>query len=96
MSIMGMRRKFAQHLKIIMWVVVAVFVIGIPLGIFYSSRMPMEESGQRAGNSNDDEVLGMVGDTPLTRGQLNYAYRAILNQTAIIAAKKSRLTKCWG
>jgi parvulin-like peptidyl-prolyl isomerase len=93
MSIMGMRRKFAKHLKIIMWIIVAVFVIGIPLGIFYSSRMPMGEEGQGAGKVNDDEVLALVGATPLTRGQLNYAYQTILDQTTKYSGQKVTLTQ---
>ena len=94
MSIMGMRRRFAHHLKIIMWVIVAVFVIGIPLGIFYSSRQP---SAQEGGNANQGgksgEVIATVGELSLTRAELESSYQNALQQTMSYGGQKVPLSQ---
>jgi parvulin-like peptidyl-prolyl isomerase len=80
MSIMGMRRKFAQHLKVIMWIIVGVFVVGIPLGVFYSNRMPNDGGPKRAGEQDQSEVIAQVGKTQITRARFEAAYNETLDR----------------
>ncbi len=68
MSITTMRRKFGHHMRTVLWVILAVFVIGIPamyMGSSYGPR-PTEEATQ---------VMAVVNGREVTRLDLDLAYK---------------------
>lgn len=86
MSIMRMRRDFAQHLRLIMWVVLIVFLIGIPLSAFYFGGGIFGGGGgqQTAANKTPGShvVIATVSGEPIRAGQLDALYNAALQQAA--------------
>jgi len=78
MSIMGMRRRFARHLKTILWIILAVFVIGIPF-IYFGGRglYPTQIPGAP---KPEEEVVATVAGEEIFRSQLDASYRSALEQ----------------
>ncbi len=80
MSIMRMRRKFAQHLKIILWVILAVFVIGIPF--IYFGAGSLRSPGQAVQEKAPEEVVATVAGQKILRSRLDEAFHVALAQQA--------------
>lgn len=75
MSIMGMRRKFAQHLKFIMWILLIVFIIGIP-AYFGMSGMGAYRGagGVEAQQQGDQTVVARITGENITQEQFDSSY----------------------
>jgi len=85
MSIMGMRRKFARHLKTILWIILATFVIGIPMTMYYG-RFPSFGPRQTTTQQAQEDVVAAVGKDNITRSQLDAVYGLLLQQQATSGA----------
>jgi len=75
MSIMGIRRKFAHHLKFIMWILLIVFIIGIP-AYFGMSGMGAYRGagGAEAQQQEDQTVVAKIAGENIAQEQLDSSY----------------------
>ena len=85
MSIQKMRRRFAVQLRIVLWVLTAVFIIGLPLvfapsGMFNRDQRPPEE---QQGSS----AAATVNGKPVTRAEVETALEAMLSQLGPLYAQ---------
>lgn len=86
MSIMGIRRRFARHMKILLWIIIVAFVVGsVILFSFYSGGNPAGRGGA-APNQQADEVIATVGGEKILRSELDATHRAYLEQQASLGS----------
>ncbi|NIM07454.1 MAG: tetratricopeptide repeat protein [Armatimonadetes bacterium] len=86
MSLMGLRRRFARHLRIGLWLILIGFVLGIFFLAFLSGgsgRRPLPGTGQPG---QEDEVIAVVGEADIMRSDFERVYLPMLQQQASYGA----------
>jgi parvulin-like peptidyl-prolyl isomerase len=78
MSIMGIRRRFARHLRILLWIILIGFVLGIFFFAFYT-KGPLQ-TGPRGHKASAEDVFASVGGEKITRPELDKVYLFYLEQ----------------
>jgi parvulin-like peptidyl-prolyl isomerase len=63
-----MRKRFAIHLRYILYVIIAIFVVTLPL--VFAPNLGNQQQEQPQKQSVDQEIIAKVDGTPMTRGEL--------------------------
>jgi tetratricopeptide (TPR) repeat protein len=76
MSIQHMRRRFAIQLRYVLWVIIAAFIIGLPLvfvpGGFLGGRREQEQQ-----KTEPSETVAMVNGKPVTRAEVTRSFERV-------------------
>jgi len=82
MSIQRMRRRFAAHLRYVLYVIIGVFVVGLPFVFTPGLTRRNPEEGTEEGK----DVIARVNGQPLRRDRLDQAFDQAMGQIAFYQA----------
>lgn len=86
MSIQSVRRHFAVHLRVVIYVVTAMFVIGLPL-VFVPGRFLGKKEEPQEGSDPQQAVIARVGAESVTRAELTAQFNGTMAQMLPIYAQ---------
>ena len=82
MSIQGMRRRFAVHLRYVLYVIIGVFIVGLPFVFTPGLTRRSEEEG----STESKDVIARVNGQPMQRARLDQAFDQAMAQVALYQA----------
>jgi parvulin-like peptidyl-prolyl isomerase len=83
MSIQGTRRRFARHLRYVLYVLIGVFIVGLPFMFSQGSFGPGKgDEGAVTGAAAD--VIAEVNGEPLLRARLDAQFNQMMGQVVPI------------
>ena len=80
MSIQRMRRRFAVHLRYVLYAIIAVFVIGLPFMFTPGLSRRREDEGAQS----TQDIIARVNGEPLRRPRLEQHFKQTMGQLAPI------------
>jgi len=95
MSIQRMRRRFAVHLRIVLYVLTGVFIIGLPL-VFVPGTFRGRSREEQGRGTAQEEIIARVDGKSLTRSQLERHFDVLLAQLLPIYASLGQSVKLEG
>lgn len=83
MSIQNVRRRYAPHLKYALYVLIVVFVIGLPL-MFSQGTLGPAKGEEEAAMGAATDVIAQVNGEPLLRARLDLQFNEMMGQVVPI------------
>jgi tetratricopeptide (TPR) repeat protein len=80
MSIQRMRQRFAVHLRYALYVLIGVFIVGLPF-VFAPGGLAPQEAQLEEGGA-DQDVIAEVNGSPVRRARLEHSFEQMMEQIA--------------